>query len=473
MSHATPSTETVLPRTVQWAVITALLLGITGLAIHQPLLAGAALTGLFVGVGVVGLSSTPRRVTVAAMTLPVGLVAGVAGVTALGAGGTLSLGIVDVTIGGSAYAAGAALVATVLGIGLVGTITGSVSEESLSRATWTAMSGAGIGTVLVTVGYVLTTHEDAGTPLEAALFVAGDGAIGVAGSVILAAVALAAAALAVPEAAVTSPDRRERFGTRRLAFVVAVAVAAGAAVVLAGLVAAVLPAPVATAVLDNVLLRGLLAVIVALGFGAAGLGALVRLAWTHAEGGHNPSAAILLGTTLSMTGIVGTGLMMGISPDVLFFVPVLLFLAGGGLWGLQGLLDTVGGHVTTRETLPGALAVLCIAGAATIAGDVGGTTALGWSSLGVILTLGAGLFIYAVGTYGTDLTREVGNAGAGRTPQLVHVAYAGSVVAVGTVVALAGHWVAMAVAPAVSVAATIGVVSALAATVLAVQYLLR
>lgn len=472
MSVATRPTGAAFPRTVQRALLTAVLLGIAGLTLHQPLLAGAALTGLFVGLGVAGLSTTPGRVTVAATVLPFGLVTAVAVIGVLGVGVTLSAGV-DVTVSGSASLGVAALVATVLGLALAGTVTGDVSGESLSQAAWTAMAGAGIGTALVGVAYLLTSYEGAATPLEAALFFAGHGATGVAGTVVFSAAALIGGALAVPDAAVTAPDRRDRLTAVRLRFVVTVAVSAVAVVVLAALVSVLTPAPVASAVLDSPLLRGVLVTFAALGLGVAGLSGLVRLTWERVEDGHNPDTAILLGTTVSLMVILGGGLALGVAPGVLFLVPVLLFLAGSGLWGLQGLLDTFGGSVTRREMFPGLLSVLCLAGAAAVAGDVGGTAALDRSSLGTVLTLGAGVFVYAVGRHGAGLTAEVGTAGARRRPQLVHVAYAGTVVFLGTVVALVGFWVAMAIAPTVSVPATVGIVSALLATVLVARFLLR
>jgi hypothetical protein len=121
--------------------------------------------------------------------------------------------------------------------------------------------------------------------------------------------------------------------------------------------------------------------------------------------------------------------------------------------------------------LPTLLAFLCVAGTVVIGADVGDSLDIGLAGVGATVTLGAGLFIYAVGEYGTTLTAELPAGEHGRMPQLVQVAYALSVIGISTLLAVGGFVVAMAVSPQFSFAAIVGLTGALAALVALVSYL--
>lgn len=447
-----------LPQTTRRAVVAAAVVGVAGLALHEPLLVVAALAGLAVGLGVRGLSGSPSTVIVAAGLMPLGLVAAVATVGTVAAEPT-----VDETV----YSTLAAL--SVLLMGVVGPVLGGSSPTALRDASWGALAGAATGTVLATLASILETHGQ--PPVESVVYATGGGFDGIAATVAVTAVAGAGAVVAVPDAAVTTPRRKEFLPRYRRQAIVAIVALAGVLLAVVAAARVVVGRWLVSQVFDTLVFRGLLVGLAVLCLLVAATGLLVGFAWNR--GDKNGSVApLLLGTVLSLTVIVGGGYLAGIPPASLFAIPLLLGVAGVSLMAFSRLLELAGGGRLSGAT-PVALTALCLAGVAAVGADIGKTATPGPSLVGVVSTLGAGLFIYVVGTNGATLHAHVGSEGATREPQLVRIAYAVSVVAVSAAVTVGGIWLAMAVAPTLSVPSTLALVSALVATGLVLRTLLR
>lgn len=458
-----------LPRTTLRAFVAAVALCIAGLAIHQPLILGAALTGAFLGVGTVGLTGSTGRTLFAATLAPVGFVTAVALVGALLVG-DVAIPLVGFAVEASAYGALAAAVVTVLAMGVVWTVTGGLTEDALSRASTNALAGAIVGAGLSLVGYQLATSRSGDGVLETAAFLAGPGAGGVVVTVLLAGLSLVLAAFALPAAAVTTPHRPDRLSVYRHRAVALVALGTGLLVSVVVLAEFVGLGQLVSAVFDTLGFRLGLVGVAVLGTLVVGTSLFARWSWDRTETGNDPHVAILLGTVVGLTAIIGSAFALGVPPELSFLVPALLAAASVGLFGLQWLFG-VAGVGSSRRALPTTLGLACVAGAIAAGADLGDTTTLGWSEFGVAVALGAGLFAYSIGRYASDLSNEVSTLGARREPQLVHVAYAGLVVALGVVVAIGGFWAAMAVAPSFSAPAIIALASAMLAIALVVRAL--
>lgn len=455
-------TRNPLPRTIRRAVVVATLVAVGGLALYHPFVFPAALAGLFLGASIVWLSGPPVRVTVAATVLPLGLFGVVAAVVApaLDVGGLF-------TGAGGLYTTVVTLVGALLGLSLVGTVTTGVTERTISNANWIAFVGALLGLAIAGGGYVYATHLGR----DSLLLVAGEGVNGFVATVFFAGVSVALAIAVVPNGAVSSPARRELVLVRKKQFS---GIVFGIAVILVTLVVLareVGPADQVSRIAGAPLLRAPLLALGSLGLVGLFLTAVGRWSWEHADRAENDDVPLSLGALVGVTGIVGGALFVGVSPGLVFVVPVLLGVAGVGLWVLRWVLDQFGGHRSLGETVPVALSVVCVVGAIAVGADSGETYAVDSSALGSTLVLGAGLFTYSVGQYGSTLSREIGPLEPERTPQLVQIAFASAVVVLAGLVALGGYWVAMTVAPSVSLPATISLVGALLATVVIARYL--
>lgn len=462
-----------LPRTSRLAVVAAVVAGTAGLATGRPLVVAPFVAGLFLGVGIVGLRGSSRRVAFASMALPVGLVCVVGTVVFLLSDASLSGGLPVVPYGDgvSPYAGASAVVAAVLGVTLVEAGTDGLSDAAISRASAVALLGAGLGTVLAGPAYWLS-ETVASDSLTALAFVTGDGLSGLALLLVLAAAAVVGAVYAIPPGVVTSPDRRPRYFDQRRRGTLLVAVLTAATLAALGLFGLVGPSgPVSTAA--DVLLRVPLLAVVAVSLPVAGFAIALRVAWQHVRGGRDDSAAVILGTSIALVGLFGVVTALGAPPVALFVVPFVLAVAGIALRLLWAVVSAFGVGTPGRELFPVAALGSLVAGVLVTGVERGEVTTFGLPELGLVVALAAGLFAYRVGTYAGGVSREVGAGTARPLPQLAHVAYAATVVTVGAVVVGAGYVVAVLVAPVTSVSATVGVAGALAASVLLVRFLLE
>lgn len=463
--------NTHVPETTKRALVVAVLVGIAGLAVHEPIVIAAAFAGLFLGVGVVSLSGSPGRVMLAATLLPLGLVSVVLTVGAAFSGNALLIGGIELTADSQLYGGLLVLVATLLGLGLVGTVLGGVSKAAVSKASRTAFTGSLLGLLLGGAVYLLLSESDSDTVLGGIVSVTGEGLAEFAGTVVLAAGSLVILTYAVPKGALTAPDRREQFAVRRRQFVILVAVTTVGLVGILALAQYSGLTAVSAAVIDAPALRALLVAVTGLAVVLTTIGLIAGWSWQYAETDQNDQVPVLLGTILGLTVIIATLLLLGVPPGALTLVPIVLAIAGVGLLLLKWLQFEV--DASTPGMLPVVLTALFVAGTIAVGGDIGDTATVGLSGLGAILSLGAGLFVYSVGTYGSTLSRELGTDAAGRVPQLVQIAYTVAVLTVASLIAVIGFWIAMAIAPTFSVPATIGVVSGLLAIVCVVWFLRR
>lgn len=459
-------TATQLPQTVNRAIVTAGLFALLGLALYQPVVLYGALSGIFLGIGVAGLSGTPGRITLAAAVFPLGLVTLTGVVVGLAAGITAIPGVSDGSAT-SVYVVSATLVSGLIGLLLVATLTGEVTEQNRSNARAGTVSGVFLGTIVAAVAYGGAQQSS----LRDVALVYGTGFRGFFLTVVSAAILLLLAVATIPTAALTGPKRSSQVASRKRQFTVVVLVLAGVAISVPLAGTRLGDWAVIGAVLDSAVLRGLLLSLSAISIFVAAVGGVATFSWRRTQSEANPIVAVLLGTTVGVGVPVLGGFGAGISPGLLFVVPALCGVAGIGLlllWWGYGVLDTAGSF---RESLPTLLAFLCVAGTVVIGADVGDSLDIGLAGVGATVTLGAGLFIYAVGEYGTTLTAELPAGEHGRMPQLVQVAYALSVIGISTLLAVGGFVVAMAVSPQFSFAAIVGLTGALAALVALVSYL--
>lgn len=455
-----------LPQTVNRAIVTAGLVALLGLALYRPVVLYGALSGIFLGIGVAGLSGTPGRITLAAAVFPIGLVTLTGVIGGLAAGVTAIPGVSDGSVA-SVYVVTATLVAGLLGLLLVATLTHEVTEQNISNSRASTLSGVLSGSIIAaTASFVIQQGS-----LRSVALVLGTGLRGFFVTISLAAVALIAAVTAVPNAAVTSPRREDQLVTRKRQFTIAVLVLAGVGIGIPLLATFVGDWVAIDAMLDSTVLRVLLLSIAAIAIFVATLGGVATYSWSRTDSSGNAIVAVLLGTALGVSLPIAAGIVAGIPPWLLIAVPALCGVAGLGLlllWWVYGWLGTEGSF---RDSLPTLLSVLCVAGTITVGADVGDSLGLSLSGLGATLTLGAGLFVYSVGQYGATLTDELPTGEIRRMPQLVQIAYAASVVSIGTLLAVGGFVTAMILAPQFSSAAIVGLVGALVALIALVTYL--
>lgn len=478
MSSSASQAHGMLPRTSRLALVAAVVVGALGLALHQPLVVVSVLAGVGLGIGVTGFAGSLRRIWLAAVVLPLALVTVVVAIGASLVGVTT---VADLTAdassnGGLAVGAGSiALLGAVLGLSLVGTTTAKLSETTLSKASASALAGTLVGTALVGLVSTLATGGIVES-LTTLAFAAGPGFAGFAGTLLVVAAAVVAAGFAVPDAALTSPGGREYVALRRRQFAVLLAVVTVTVLVLVALAQQVGSAVtgvdgVVSAVVDSLMMRAVLVTVGSAGLLVTAFSLVLAWSWNRTETDRNDDAVILAGTVCGVSLVLLASVLLPVPNQVVFLVPVLLLVSAVGLYGLRWALDTFGGKATGGETVVGTVAVALLAGGIAVGATTGDTATVGRSELGSLLAVGAGVFAYAVGTYGDRLRREVGVEGTGRTPQLVQVSFAGTVVAGGAVVVVLGFPVAMYAAPTLSISATVGLVGALLATVFLVQLL--
>ncbi|MFC7074784.1 hypothetical protein ACFQJ7_16040 [Halovenus rubra] len=464
--------EDELPRTTRNTLIVGVAIAISGLALHEPAIIGAAIAGVLVGVSVVGLTGCPERATLGAAILPLGLSIAVGLVGVMITGVTISTLGGNVVVSSSVYSGVAAVVATLLGAGVVGTVTNSVSHEAASRALLSAFVGALTAAGLVGFSLSVTTPSSTESIVQTVTYTTGGSWGKLVAAIMLSAQILVFSAYATPAAAISSPGNRNRIVTMRRQFLLATVLVTGSFIALIWMLQSVGADWVVTNIFNTVVVRLLLTACSALGLGITVAALFVRISWHRKEDGQNPDAGIIVGTIMSVTVIIGGGILLGASAEQLFLVPTLLVLAGLSIW-LGVVFADFNLTQKARQELPAVLGALCLVGALAVGASVGGTATLGRSELGTVLALSGGLFTYAIGQYGTTVTAEVGGRATMPEPQLVHVAYVGSVIIIGMVLAVVGYLCAMFVAPTFSLPSTVGLVSALVATVGLLRFLRR
>lgn len=459
--------DSAFPKTIHRALVAATLVAVLGLAIHQPTVLVAVLSGIVLGAGITGLSGRPSRVTLAAALFPVGLVTfavSVAGIPShlLEIGETSrSLEFADLLYNGIVV-----LVGALLGLVFVSTVTGEVTKRTRSNADMSTLTGVVFGGLLAVVVSILV---NVGSSSESILFVFGTTLGGFALTVMLTAIGLILSILLVPRAGFTSPSRRDVFEARRQRFAGVIFVLMLFVVLVPATAYQVGAETVASALIESAIARALL-------FGVSTVCVVIILAgtiagytWKQTESQQNDVAPVIIGTCLGVAVLLGTIVTLDLSTGLLFAVPVLVGAGGVVLWMLWWLYGAVGRDETVSDTLPGVLTVLCVVGTLGIGADIGQSLRLGPSGLGAVLTLSAGLFIYSVGRYGRTLSKEVGTAT--RRPQLVQIAASGTIIGLGALVALVGFVISMTIVPQFSAAATVGLVGALLTLVVLVNYL--
>ena len=460
-----------LPSATVWAIVTAGLAGTAALSTAEPAIGMAALAGVIAGVACRFFAGGHGRVAVGAALLPIafaGIVVGV-GVTA--------------DVGG--WAAALAPAAALVGVGLASAFTGGLSPTAFRR---TGNAGIVSGVALGIVAVLFPVVSAAGgvrvavpAALDPAWSVETTGLTGPVVGIVVAASAVALALRAVPIAAFTLPHRREgavalRTGLVRLIAVVAAAAVAG--LVVATLVGSLVPRIgwIVDAVSTSGLLRGTLATTTVLATVALACWLFVRLVWLGSRGGGpngsdgNVAVPTLVGVGVGTTvlAVVGSRLVPGtVAADLvtagLLVTALLSVTVGLVARPYAGVIGEEAGRTAgTAVGLGSGLGGVVLGATVDLGGETGAVVSGG--ALAAFCAIGAGLFAYRAGVYGSDVAGDVGREAVARDVQLVRFTWTAAVAGVGVVLATVGLALATALSPTLSVPSTVGVVGGLVAT---------
>jgi hypothetical protein len=437
-----------LPRTSILAVVGGTTAGVAGLALAEPAVLLGVLAGLFLGIGIAGFDGSFRRIVLASALLPAGVLGGVA-----------PLGV-DLL----------ATLAVAVGVGVVAVTTETLSETAIDRArsgTLTATAVTATLTGFFGLAAVAGGIESLLSGLDT-LQSGGQGSVLV--NIAVASLLGAIAIVAIPAAAFTSPDGRERSVAVRN-FVAVLPLVLGAVVYGAvqllqlsrpGMVEL---APVRRA--TTLVALAALALIVFFG--------LVRWSWGGTEGDENAVVGVTVGAACGLAVVAALAATFGVPGEGDVSLAVLFTTTTAGLVVLWVFLTRFHARVTSR--MGGAstgIATVLVAGALVVGVRAGESASVtNRPGIAVFLALAAGLFTYNVGRYGRTLGREIGPRGATALPQFVRTVWSGTVATFGVAVGICGAWVTALVAPALTTAATIGVVGGLVAAVVGTVLLLR
>ena len=469
-------TARTLPATAAWAVALAAVVGLVALSTVEPAVGLTGLSGVVVGLAARWFAGSHARVALGATALPLGFAGFVAGV-----GVASELGGVTAVL---------ALAAALVGGGLVAAFAGGLPEVAVRRA---GDAGVVVG-VVVGLAAVLLPVVSAAGGLGTAVPSVFDAfwsleRSGVADPVLGVGLAVGAVALAVrtvPAAAFTVPSRRERAGTLRGGLVRLIA-SAGVVVVLALLVSAALGVFVpsvgwiAAAASTSGLLRGTLATVAVCGAAGAAVAGFVRLTWLDgsrsADDTANAAVPTLAGAIAGTTLLVTVGSRVDPSASdtdlltlILLATALCAVAVGLGVRWYAGAGSAADGRAAgTAVGLGLGLGAVVVAGTADPGGGVRAVFRDG--PLAAFVALGAGLFAYRVGVYGSGLAADVGVDAAGRDVQLVRFTWTATVAGVGVLLAGVGLALATVFSPTLSVPATLGVLGGIVATGAAVWLL--
>ncbi|MFC4543992.1 hypothetical protein ACFO5R_18855 [Halosolutus amylolyticus] len=452
-----------LPATTARTIALAALVGTLAMAAQEPSAAAGALFGIAAVVVTRWFDGSYRRVTVAAALLPVPVLGAIA-VAAVGAdpvGGVLTI------------------LSAIVGIG-VAVVVGRPTPVAIERAGSAALyAGVAAGGVAV-LAFGVSTAGTLRSALASALWVTGDGVVGLLVGSLVAAVAVAGGLFAVPPAAFATPADRDSYARTRAAitWTIGYATLLVFVLVVAATVLAWFVPPtdgIAAVLADSALVRGLIAALTGGGVVTAAVGTIVRASWFGTTGRSNAVVPLLAG---AVCGVV-------------LIAPIAIGASGGRIAlvaGLFGAATIVLGlsYAAVRVALETTVtdgesdSATAIAAALVGGGLVGGATVDAASGLatirvgaGPLVAIATGLFVYDVGRYGRTLAREVGREGASRRAQFVQLGWRGAVAAVGVPVAAVGFLGATVLAPTLSVPATVAVLGGVAAIVAGAWLLFR
>jgi len=456
-----------IPQTSARTIGVVAVLGALALTAHEPT-AGVGVVSGGALAAAVGLATESRRYVLPAVLLPVGVLGALGSIAAAVVRQPASLLLVAATV-----PLGVALAVVLLGGGSTAQLR-QVGEASLD-----ATVVAGCATVVALT--VASVGGLSGAIDGLSLFPA-PGVFGVVAGFVVAGVAVVAALLVVPPAAFTTPRRRDEAVDRRNRVAGGIVVAIGCATLLAVLLAVVSGVGTLGGIddwlVESGVVRGLLAVLSALGVVVTVAGGVVRWSWNRKRRTRNPAPAVLAGTLGGFGAVVlGVGTLGGPPASAgwpgLFALATIVFGAG---WVLltryaAALETAVAPAAVTILALSLVLGGIGVGAGANLAR--GAPAGAGVSGLATLVAIAAGLFVYRLGRFGRRLGHEVGPAGATRRTQLVHVGWLGVVSVLGLVVAVGGLWTAALFAPTLSVPATASVLAGVLALLAAVLLLFR
>ncbi|MDF9745700.1 hypothetical protein [Natrinema salsiterrestre] len=444
-----------VPSTTRWGIALAALVGTVALAVHDPMVAPAALVGTGVA-ATIGLFAGPhRRISAAAMLLPTVVLGGVA-VVGLGGGPIRAL-----------TSAVGILVASVT----CSVVRGRPTPSALRRTGEAALCSAVVAGGAALLAFGIDALSGPAPMIDAILWLTGEGVSGLLVGLVVTIAAIACALLFVPLAAVTVPSRGDSAHKARNALLLAAGIAISIVVAIAVLTVLspliALFEPVLEPIAASTFVRGLLTIATGSAVAVAVLALVVRKSWLETDGYRNPTVPIVVGSVLGITlpfvGVTGVG---SFDPAVV----AALFAAAAVVLGVGWLAAWLYEGAVVRGEAPGPELVLAagLAGGSIVAGASVETVALERETIragtATFVALAAALFTYDVGRYGRTLATEVG-ADASRRPQVVRLGWSGTVAVVGIPIAILGLAGAAVLAPTLSVPATAGVIVAVTATV--------
>ena len=475
-SGRTDETGRTLPTTAAWAVALAAVAGLVALSTVEPAVGVTGLSGVVIGLATRWFAGSHVRVGFGAAALPLGFAGFVVGV-----GIASELGGVTAVLG---------VAAALGGSGLAAAFAGGLPRTALRR---TGDAGVVVGVVVGLTAVLVPVVAAAGGPGTAvpSTFDAfwslersgvADPVLGVA----LAAGAVALAVRTIPTAAFTVPSRRKQAATLRTGLVRLIAIV-GVVTVLVLLVSAALGvfAPsigwIAAAASTSDLLRGTLATVAVCGAVGGAVAGFARTAWLagsrSADDTANAAVPTLVGAVVGAALLVVVGSRAAPSgPETDLLTLLLLATAlcavavGLGVRWYANTGSAAGGRAAgTAVGLGLGLGAVVVAGTADIGGGVRAVVSDG--PLAAFVALGAGLFAYRAGVYGSGLAADVGVDAAGRDVQLVRFTWTATVAGVGVLLAGVGLALATVFSPTLSVPATLGVLGGIVATGAAVWLL--
>ncbi|OVE83901.1 hypothetical protein B2G88_15945 [Natronolimnobius baerhuensis] len=451
-----------LPSTTAWALASAGAVGSLALIVFDPTIALGVASGLVLAAVISGFDGPYWRVAVAAALLPVAIF-GVIG--AIATGSQLLTG-------------GVTIIAVVIAVATGRVVAGDISDRALNQLSGASVT-AGFTAGLVGLGGLLVA--DAGgwsTLVEATLWFSGTGLVGVFVWAIAGAFALACAVTVLPAGSFVPPTDHESYLEVRTGLLAALAVSVVLfGVGLAGLIVASWYVPLFGDVLETIttswIVRGVGALVTALGVLLIVFAISVRHSWLSIDARRNAAVPLIAGSALgvfiafTLTLSVSGGSLETVSP---------LFGLGSVVLGVGWLIGQAGRWVE-RESSAASAAVLAVALVA--GGVVTGATVTELTTLEGVRTaavslvmIAAGLFAYDLSRYGRTLARDIGPTASPR-PQFVRAGWSALVAGLGVPVAAFGLVVATLFAPTLSVPATAAVIVALGALVIGTRLLFR
>lgn len=481
-----------LPRGTAWAVVLVTAAGLAPLAVPRPGLGAGALAGVAVAVSVRGLCRSSWWTAIAAAALP------------LGAFGV----IVTLWLPASGTATVLTLVAVVVGFSMVGVVSGRLSSQ---QVTLVATSAAVNALALVMVGWLTAQAGGPGGVAPTArdlLWVAGEGAVGLATLLLAAGVLTVVTAVVLPTP-VTASLRGQPLELQRESGLPVTAVVTSLVLAVVLGVGAMIPGVrvVVGAVAASTVVRAVVVGFTLVTVVVAWLALLARAAWAL---GRAPSVV-----ALGVGSLVGTAAVAALAAAVgsessqslsgVLVPTALCVLTIGGIAALvanqfdaentltgtspyrddferRRQLDvpaTSGGEALLSLPVPGweqlrpdTLIPAGLVGSAVVVA-LGMDRALTLGQVGVLVTIVSALFAHALFTRGRVTAQVVGVENVSTLPQAIWTVWTGALAAVGLLVGIIGIVLTDALTVTLPVPATAGVLFALVALGAGILLLVR